>query len=46
MNIYQGNTYRKDLRWLDFDDEQSAQNRQQVKDQQPCISFFVANNSK
>ena len=33
MNIYQSNTYRKDLSCLYFDDEPSAQDRQQVKDQ-------------
>ena len=33
MNIYQSNTYRKDLSWLHFDDELRIQQRQQVKDQ-------------
>ena len=42
MNIYQSNTYRKDLTWLHFDDELSLQERQRVKDQQSCISVFVA----
>ena len=42
MNIYQSNTYRKDLTWLHFDNELSLQERQQVKDQQPCILVFVA----
>ena len=42
MNIYQSNTYRKDLSWLHFDDEARIQERQQVKDQQPFISVFVA----
>ena len=37
MNIYQSNTYRKDLSWLHFDDEPMVQDRQQVKD----ISVFV-----
>ena len=36
-NIYQSNTYRKD-----FDDEPRVQEKQQVKDQQSCISVFVA----
>ena len=43
MIIYQGNTYRKeDLSWLHFDDEPRVQERQEVKDQQSCISNFVA----
>ena len=42
MNIYQSNTFRIDLSWLHFDDEPRAQERQQVKDQQSCISFSVA----
>ena len=42
MNIYQSNTYRKDLSWLHFDDEPWVQGRQQVKDQQSYISVFVA----
>ena len=42
MNIYQSNTYKKDLSWLHFDDEQRVQERQQVKDQQSCISVSVA----
>ena len=41
MNIYQSNTYRKELRWLHFDDEPRVQGRQQVYDQQFCISVFV-----
>ena len=32
INIYQSNTYGKDLSWLDFDDESSGQERQQKKD--------------
>ena len=32
MNIYQSNTYRKDLIWLHLDDEPSVQERLQVKD--------------
>ena len=42
MNIYQSNTYRKDLSWLYFDDEPRVQERQQVKDQQSYISVSVA----
>ena len=30
-NIYQSNTYRKDLSWLHFDDEPRVQEMQQVK---------------
>ena len=41
-NIYQSNTYRKDLSWPHFDDEPRFQEKQQVKDQQSCISVFVA----
>ena len=41
-NIYQNNTYRKDLSWPHFDDEPRVQENQQVKDQQSCISVFVA----
>ena len=32
-NIYQSNTYRKDLSWPHFDDEPRVQEKQQVKDQ-------------
>ena len=42
MNIYQSNTYRKDLRWLHFDDKSRSQEKQQVKDQQSYISVFAA----
>ena len=42
MNIYQNNTYRKDLSWLHFNDEPRVQEGQEVKDQQSCISAFVA----
>ena len=38
MNIKQSNTYRKDLSWLHFNDESRIQERQQVKDQQTCMS--------
>ena len=40
-NIYQSNTYRKDLSWPHFDDEPRVQEKQQVKDQQSCVSVFV-----
>ena len=36
-NIYQSNTYRKDLSWPHFDDEPRVQEKQQVKDQQSFI---------
>ena len=42
MNIYQSNACRKDLSWLYFDDEPRVQEKQQVKDQQSCISVFIA----
>ena len=42
MNIYQSNTYRKDLRWPHFDDEQRVQEKHQLKDHQSCIFVFVA----
>ena len=42
LNIYQSNTYRKDFSWINFDDEPRVQERQQVKDQESCISIFVA----
>ena len=41
-NICQSNTYRKDLSWPHFDDEPMIQEKEQVKDQQPWISVFVA----
>ena len=41
-NIYQSNTYRKDLSWPHFDNEPRVQEKQQVKDQQSCIFVFVA----
>ena len=34
MNIYQSNIQRKDLSWINFDDESRVQERQQVKEQQ------------
>ena len=40
-NIYQSNTYRKDLSWLHFDDEPRVQEMQQVEDQQSYIPHFV-----
>ena len=42
INIYQNNTYRKYLSWLHFDNAPRVQERKQVKNQQSCISFFVA----
>ena len=42
MNIYQSNTYRKDVSWPHFDDEPRVQERQQMKDQQSYISIFAA----
>ena len=33
MNIYQSNTYRRDLSWLHLHDEPGVQERQEVKDQ-------------
>ena len=42
INTYQSNNYRKDLGWLNFDNEPKVQERHQVKDQQSCISVFVA----
>ena len=42
MNIYQSNTYKKDLSWLHFDNEPKVQERQKGKDQKSCISIFVA----
>ena len=41
MNIYQSNTYKKDLTWLHFDNEPMVKEKQQVKDQQTCLSIFV-----
>ena len=41
-NIYQSNTYRKDLSWSDFDDEPRVQEKEQVKDQQSYLFVFVA----
>ena len=41
-NTYQSNTYTEDLSWPHFDDEPQLQEKQQVKDQQSCISVFVA----
>ena len=40
MNIYQSNTYRKDLSRLQFVNEPRVQEREQVKDQQSYISVF------
>ena len=41
-NIYQSNTYRKDLSWPHFNDKRRVQEKHQVKDQQSCTSVFVA----
>ena len=37
-NIYQSNTYRKDLIWPHFNDEPRVQEKQQVKDQQSQVA--------
>ena len=42
MNVYHSNTYRNYLSWLHFHSEPQDQERQQVKDQQSCISIVVA----
>ena len=41
-NIYQSNTYRKDLSWPHFVNEPRVQDKLQVKDQHSCIFVFVA----
>ena len=41
MNIYQSNTYKKDLSWLHIDNEPKVPERQQVKGQQSCIFVFI-----
>ena len=41
MNIYQSNTYRKDLSWLDFYDDPGIQESQQVLDWQSYILVSV-----
>ena len=42
MDIYEMNTYRKDLTWLlHFEDKSRLQVRQQVKDQESYIFDFV-----
>ena len=41
-NIYQSDTYRKDLSWPHFDDEPMLQEKQQVKNKHSCIFVFVA----
>ena len=35
-------TYRKDISWLHFSNESRVKERQQVKDQQSCISIFLS----
>ena len=42
VNIYQSNTYRKDLSRLYFSNEPRVQDRQQVKKHQSYILVFVA----
>ena len=42
MNVYQNNTYKKDLNWILFNDDQIAQKRQKVKDEQSYMLVFVA----
>ena len=42
MNIYQNNISRKDLSWLNFDDEPRSQERQEVKIQQSYNPVFLA----
>ena len=41
MNIYESNTYKKDLGWLHFDDKSRIQERLQKKDPETLISVFV-----
>ena len=48
INIYQSNSYRKDLNWLDFDDKPKARETQQVKEQhaqRDTISSFLMKQS-
>ena len=40
-NIYQSITYRKGLRWPHFANGPTVQEKQQVKDQQSCISIMT-----
>ena len=42
MNIYQSNTFRKDLSRLHFETEPGVQDKYQVKDQQSYIPISVA----
>ena len=42
MNIYQSNTFRNDIGGLNFNNEPRVQERQQEKEQQPCITVFIA----
>ena len=39
-NIYEGNTYKKDLSWLHFVNESGVLERQQVKMKQFTIPFL------
>ena len=42
MNIYQSNTYTKELSCLHFDDEPRVQERQQAEDQQSYVFVFCS----
>ena len=41
MNTYQSNTYRKYLGWLNFEDEQNVQQKEQVMGEQSYIPISV-----
>ena len=41
IDIYQINTYRKDLSWLHFDNQLRVQEKQQVMEKQSNIPIFV-----
>ena len=41
-NIYQSNTYKRNLSWLHFNHEPRVQEKQQVKGRKSCIFVFVA----
>ena len=42
MNIYESNTYRKDLSWLHLNNGPRVQEKQQAEDQHSHISVFLA----
>ena len=42
MNICQSNTYEKTWKRLHFDNEPKVPERQEKKDEQSCISVFIA----